>query len=128
VQAAVGARDGTIQFHATGTAASNFLDGQGTIQVPCRRLDEILQGRKASYVKMDVEGAEPEALAGARETIRQHAPVLAICLYHRQSDLWEIPLQVREMTDRYSFYLRRYSDDCWEQVLYAIPKERVIQT
>jgi hypothetical protein len=77
---------------------------------------------------MDVEGAEPEALAGARETIRQHAPVLAICLYHRQSDLWEIPLQVREMTDRYSFYLRRYSDDCWEQVLYAIPKERVIQT
>jgi FkbM family methyltransferase len=125
VQAAVGARDGTIQFHATGTAASNSLDGQGAIEVPCRRLDEILRHRNASYLKMDIEGAEPQALAGAREIIQRDAPVLAICLYHRQTDLWEIPLQVREMTDRYHFFLRRYSDDCWEQVLYAIPHERV---
>jgi hypothetical protein len=50
---------------------------------------------------------------------------MAICLYHRQSDVWSIPLQIRKMTDGYSYFLRRYSNDCWEQVLYAIPHNRV---
>jgi FkbM family methyltransferase len=127
VQAAVASQTGSIRFNSTGSAASNYVDGHGTIEVTCRRLDDILQNKKPSYIKMDIEGAEPDALTGACETIRWHAPILAVCLYHRQSDLWEIPLQIREMTDRYEFFLRRYSDDCWEQVLYAIPHERVCE-
>jgi len=125
IEAAVGATNGTVHFDATGTWASKLVDAQGTIEVSRRTLDDILRGRVPTYIKMDLEGAEVDAIAGARRTIQHHAPVMAICLYHRQSDLWEIPLQVRDMTDRYSFYLRRYSDDCWEQVLYVIPKERV---
>jgi hypothetical protein len=48
-----------------------------------------------------------------------------ICLYHRHTDRLEIHFQINVMTDRYKFFLRRYSDDCWEQVLYAIPHARV---
>jgi len=125
VQAAVGAENGTLRFRSTGTVTSTAAEGQGTVEVPRRRLDDLLNKRNATYIKMDIEGAEPSALEGCRLVIEQHAPVLAICLYHRQSDLWEIPLQIRAMTDRYQFFLRRYSDDCWEQILYAIPKDRV---
>ncbi len=124
VQAAIGAQHGAIRFQATGTVASTAAEGQDTVEVPCRRLDDLLDGRNASYIKMDIEGGECDALTGARDLIQRDAPVLAICLYHRQSDLWEIPLQICAMTDRYKFFLRRYSDDCWEQVLYAIPHER----
>ncbi len=128
IQAAVGAKDGIVRFAVTGTAASHTdaAAGQGTFEVPCRTLDGLLAGRNPSYIKMDIEGAEPSAVEGCRQVIQQDAPVLAICLYHRQSDLWEIPLQIRAMTDRYSFFLRRYSDYCWEQVLYAIPRERLV--
>jgi FkbM family methyltransferase len=130
VQAAIGAKDGTIRFAASGTVASHTdaITGQETLEVPCRTLDDLLAGRNPSYIKMDIEGAEPSALEGCRQVIQEHAPVLAICLYHRQSDLWEIPLQIRQMTDRYSFFLRRYSDDCWEQVLYAIPHQRLMKS
>jgi FkbM family methyltransferase len=125
VQAAVASQKGTVRFSCTGSPASNYLDRQGTIEVPALQLDEVLKGKRPTYIKMDIEGAEADALAGARETIQTHAPVLAICLYHHQSDLWQIPLQIRDMTDRYCYYLRRYSDYCWEEVLYAIPRERV---
>ena len=60
-----------------GTAASNYLDGQGTIEVQCRKLDDILAGKKPSYIKMDIEGAEPDAVAGAEQVIKMHHPVMA---------------------------------------------------
>lgn len=125
VPAAVSSRAGTIRFEATGTAASTFVGGSGSLEVPCVRLDDVLRDRRPSYIKMDIEGAEPDAVAGARAVIQHHAPVLAICLYHDQAHLWQIPLQLRAMTDRYRFFLRRYSDDCWEQVCYAVPADRV---
>jgi len=126
VEAAVGAKSGSVRFAATGSVASTVIGQSGpVIEVPCKMLDDILQDTKPSYIKMDLEGAEPEALAGAREVIRHHAPVMALSLYHRQSDLWDIPLLVKEISDRYQFFLRRHSDDCWEQILYAIPHDRV---
>jgi FkbM family methyltransferase len=127
VEAAVGAEEGTISFQVTGTAESTFVGStQGRqVQVPCRPLDKILANDKPSYVKMDIEGAEPLALAGAADTIRKNSPVLAVCLYHDFAHLWEIPLQIRAISDGYEFYLRRYSDDVWEQVCYAVPKSRV---
>lgn len=127
VEVAVGAEEGTVSFQVTGTAESTFTGSiQGNqVQVPCRPLDAILKDIRPSYIKMDIEGAEPLALAGAAETIRKHSPVLAICLYHEIGHLWEIPLQIRSYTDRYDFFLRRYSDNVWEQVCYAVPKDRV---
>jgi FkbM family methyltransferase len=124
VQSAVGARRQRVRFEVTGTAGSS-VQQSGTIEVECMPLDEILRGVAPTYIKMDIEGAEPDALAGAREIIRTHTPVLAICLYHCQDHLWRIPLQIRALSDQYRLYLRRYSDACWEQVCYAIPARRL---
>ena len=90
-QAAAAAAPGELAFEANGTAGSNLNDG-GTTVVRCARLDGLLADDRPTFLKMDVEGAELDALKGAAETIRRHRPVLAICLYHKPEDLWQIPL------------------------------------
>jgi FkbM family methyltransferase len=119
-QLAVGARRELVRFMAAGSVSSR-VDGEGTVEVQCEPLDEILTGRSPSYVKMDIEGAEPQALAGARQTILGHHPALAVCVYHRQEHLWEIPLHLRDLWDGYRFFLRRHGDEFGDVVCYALP-------
>jgi FkbM family methyltransferase len=115
---------GTIRFNSTGSVTSSFHDTATSIEVTSQKLDDMLrEDPPPTFIKMDIEGAEPLAIAGAAQTIAKHRPFLAICLYHRQSDIWQIPLQIRSITSRYNLYLRRYSDDAWEQLVYAVPKD-----
>lgn len=93
--------------------------GQEVIQ--CVRLDDALHGLVPTFIKMDIEGAETAALAGARRLIETHAPGLAICIYHRFSDLWEIPHLISTMRADYRYYLRSYNYLGLETVLYALP-------
>jgi FkbM family methyltransferase len=124
IPVAAGARRGMAQFDATGTVGSS-VGSAGSIDVEVAPLDEALSGTAPTYLKMDIEGAEPDAIAGAHQLLARDEPVLAVCLYHRQEDLWQIPLQIRAINSRYHLFLRRYSDDCWEQVCYAIPRSRL---
>jgi hypothetical protein len=78
-------------------------------------------------VKIDVEGSEPDVLEGARALLANQQPVLAVVLYHRPEDLWQIPLQIHAINPAYRIFLRRYGDECWEQVCYAIPPARCRQ-
>ena len=120
--AAVGAERGKLQFSATGTAGSKV--GAGAMTVDVAPLDEILDGIPPTYMKFDVEGAEHDALVGGARTIREAMPVMAICLYHRPEDLWDLPLLVRSIAPEYRFFVRRHSDERWETVLYAVPPDR----
>src|SRR5579871_5835622 len=72
----------TVYFNATGTELSTV--GAGTLPVDCVSLDESLENESPTLIKFDIEGFELEALAGARETIRRHTPILAVSAYHRQ--------------------------------------------
>lgn len=60
------------------------------------RLDDALKGEDATFIKMDIEGSEVAALRGAEEILRTQKPQLAICVYHKTSDFWEIPSLIRE--------------------------------
>lgn len=73
-----------------------------------------------TYIKMDIEGAEKEALMGAKQMIREFKPKLAICVYHKPSDLWEIPLLIKKLNPDYKLYLRHYSRELCETVVYAV--------
>jgi hypothetical protein len=83
-----------------------------------------LTGAKPTYVKMDIEGSEPEALAGARKIVAEHSPVLAISCYHRQDHLWKIPLQIASLNPNYRFHLRPHDLEMWDLICYAIPPGR----
>ncbi|MDR2260412.1 MAG: FkbM family methyltransferase [Azoarcus sp.] len=75
---------------------------------------------RPNLIKMDIEGAEPEALMGAKNMIARHRPHLAICLYHRLDHLWRIPLMIHEWNLGYRFHMRQHAP-LFELVLYAYP-------
>jgi hypothetical protein len=66
-----------------------------------------------------------DALEGARKTIQRHAPILAICVYHRQDHVWRIPLLLRQWRDDYAFFLRPHNEEGWDLVCYAVPRARL---
>jgi FkbM family methyltransferase len=95
--------------------------GAGTAQGRVVRLDDAIGGTRVTFLKMDIEGAEPKALEGARATILANKPKLAICTYHHIKDLWEIPLYVTSLVPEYRIYLRHHTKLEYETVCYAIP-------
>jgi FkbM family methyltransferase len=123
IPAAVGAASGTLLFNVTGTASSSTENG--SVPVRCVALDEALDGWKPTFIKMDIEGAEVDALQGARAVIARERPILAVCAYHTQAHLWEIPIWISAALERYRVFYRSHSCDAWELVCYAIPVERV---
>ena len=110
----------TLRFESGDGAGSNLSEG-GDVEVQAASLDELLAKESPSFLKMDIEGAEPLALAGARTTLARHAPKLAICLYHQREHLWQIPRIILEANPRYRLWLRRHSDESWETMCYAVP-------
>ena len=73
-----------------------------------------------TFIKMDIESSEQEALRGAEQIINRDKPKLAICLYHKKEDMWEIPYLIKTMVAEYKLYIRHYSNSELETVLYAI--------
>ncbi len=120
---ALGSKKGTLRFSVDGNASS-AVNGAQEITVECGVLDEILADFHPTFIKMDIEGAEPDALLGAANILKHDAPLLTICLYHDIRHLWQIPLQIHQANPDYKLYLRRYAQDCWETVCYAIPPGR----
>lgn len=113
----------TLRFSADATAAS-AVTADGTLEVEGQRLDALLADCAPTFIKMDIEGAELSALHGATGLLKQCRPILAICVYHLQEHLWEIPeWLVATLTD-YDFYLRPHDLEGWDLVCYAVPHER----
>lgn len=73
-----------------------------------------------TFIKMDIEGAEQNALSGLRETIKQGKPTLAICIYHQTDDLWKIPLYIKSIDPEYKLFIRHHSYTDCETVCYAV--------
>jgi FkbM family methyltransferase len=109
----------TLRFSSSDGAGSAVALA-GDIEVEAEPLDGLLRDVDPTFIKMDIEGAEPNALRGAAGTLREKAPTLAICLYHSREHLWELPRAIREANSDYRLFLRRHSDECWETVAYAM--------
>lgn len=104
-------------------AKNSFAASDGEYMLAVDSVDNILRGRKVSFIKMDIEGAEYDAIRGAYKTIKKMTPILAISVYHLTEDLFRIALEVEKISpDTYDYYLRHYSPTMIETVLYAVPK------
>ena len=112
---------GKLPFQETGSMLSMLADdAQHCIEVDT--IDHIAAGNPVTYIKMDVEGAEMEALKGAEQTIRQYKPVLGISIYHKQWDLINIPQYIKMLVPEYKFYFRVHKKLAIDTVLYAVTK------
>lgn len=117
VDKGVWSKQDTLYFESD--EKSSAISSSGTIAVEVDSIDNIIK-QPVSYIKLDVEGSEYQALLGAEETIKKYKPKLAICIYHKPEDVWELPLLVHQMNPEYKFYVRHYSFADNETVLYAI--------
>jgi hypothetical protein len=106
-------------------AATSKIEDAG-VDVDCIPLDELFADKPVTLIKMDIEGAEYDALRGGSRIIQRDSPVLAICVYHTQSDVWRIPLLMRSLNPAYQLFLRAYDGDGFQSVVYAIPPHRML--
>jgi len=114
---------GTISFSAEGTVSS-AVSSEGTM-MPTGRLDDVLGAVSPTLIKLDLEGAEPRALAGMTAVILRARPVLAVCVYHAQNHLWTLAEHIAQTCSDYRFFLRAHAEACWDTTLYAVPPERL---
>lgn len=74
---------------------------------------------KIDFIKLDIEGAELDALKGAKETIVKYKPKLAICLYHQNSDFYNIPVYLKSIVPEYKFYFDHFTLNTWSSILFC---------
>lgn len=123
LHAAAGGKRGKLRFRASGDEGAR-LATDGDVVVECIPIDDLTPENGPTFIKMDIEGAEIDALEGARRSIQTNRPILSICVYHRQNDLWRIPIFIHTLVEDYRLFLRPHYGDGWDLVCYAVPANR----
>jgi FkbM family methyltransferase len=118
-QVAIFSREGLMSMEGvthSGTRLTGVTHG-GTVQVRVTTLDRLLPELgidKVDFIKMDIEGAETDALRGATQTIKKHKPLLAIATEHtddKRQNCRSVIEQVRSFGLGYSIGYGRYLCD-----------------
>jgi FkbM family methyltransferase len=100
--------DEPVEFTVkSGKAGGVGVKGGRVKQIQGVKIDTLCDKEAATYIKIDVEGAEAEVLKGAKSTITKHRPKMLVSLYHRNEDLFELPLMLHSFYPKYKFYLRK---------------------
>lgn len=102
-----------------GQRINSSICDDGEVVIQCVALDHVIPDFRPTFINMDVEGAELNALKGGVGLIKHHRPDLAICVYHHPEHLWEILLYLNSLNLGYCFYLRNHTGFPAETVLYA---------
>ncbi|OGS12105.1 MAG: hypothetical protein A2234_07365 [Elusimicrobia bacterium RIFOXYA2_FULL_58_8] len=108
----------TLAFAVWHGTSASAISGAGEVSVEADTVDNAAPD--ATFIKLDIEGAELEALKGASQTIKRNRPKLAICVYHKPGDLYEIPFFIKSLVPEYRLYLRQHQPVACETVLYAV--------
>ncbi|HYA42288.1 MAG TPA: FkbM family methyltransferase, partial [Syntrophobacteraceae bacterium] len=104
-----------------GNDTSHLCSASSITEIRTTSIDEDISDEPITLIKMDVEGAEIEALHGATKTIRKCRPKLIISAYHKRTDIFEVPLLVHDIVPDYKLYFRHFSRDFGDTMLIAIP-------
>ena len=123
-----------MYFTDSGPSSIGVLDennNNGGKNIKCSKcststIDDIVhrnQLREVNFIKMDIEGAEIEALRGAEKTIKQSQPKLAISVYHSMSDFVDVYEFISSLNLGYRFYLGHYTIHSHETILFAGPEK-----
>lgn len=116
-------KKGTVLFENSNGEAS-AVSNVGNVMIEVDTIDHILKEEAATFIKMDIEGSELEALKGAEKQITENTPRLAVCVYHKKEDLCTIPQMIMGWNSRYKLFLRPHSSMPTELVLFCIPEDQ----
>ncbi|MBR0434381.1 MAG: FkbM family methyltransferase [Lachnospiraceae bacterium] len=117
----VGKEKGELFLNITADGEGSRLAEAGENRVTVVSLDDDIE-EPIDVIKMDIEGAETDALMGAIKHIKEEKPKLLICTYHKPADIFEIPKLIESMRSDYKFYLRYNGRGIWpcDYVLFAV--------
>jgi len=118
---ALGNKEGEIKFFENGDESRVSENSQGQY-VSMTKLDKFIKENniaKVDYIKIDTEGYDLEVIKGARNCIYLHKPFLAIAIYHKARDIFEIPLFIHSIVPEYKFYISHKAEDWQETILFA---------
>ncbi len=127
-------KNNTTLYFKEGEEYSNKLgekEGENCTAVSAVSVDSVVRAyrektgdpSRVTFIKMDIEGSEPEALLGAEKTIFEDKPILAVSVYHTKEQMISILEYCRNTFTGYKFYIRHYSPAWGETDLYAVPYE-----
>ena len=114
----------------TGVGEATKVSDKGNTVVQCTSLDESIPTFAPDLIKMDIEGAEMEAILGAKQLINMYQPALAISVYHHPAHIWEVPLLINQIAQeyniRYTYFLRAHAQNGFDTIFYAIPERSTL--
>ncbi len=105
-------------FSNQGSRSRVIKTGNNSINV--KKLDD-LNLSSCSFLKMDIEGGEINALKGMKKTIKKYRPKIAISIYHKYDDFWKIPEIILQINKSYKLFVRHYTEGVDETVMFFIP-------
>lgn len=111
-------KKGIVRFRSNYSGGA-CISENGNVEIQVDSLDNVLNGRRVSFIKMDIEKSEYRALIGAKNTIETYHPRLAICVYHKPEDIFQIPELLLRYYSEYKFALRQYQSNGSSTILYA---------
>lgn len=115
--------EGVLRFNEQKKSGGSHIadkEDEGTVEVACTTIDNTLNGDRCDFIKMDIEGAEWEAIHGAKDTIQRYHPKLAISIYHSDDDMVRIPEYIHELVPEYNIYIRAHTMGIAEVICYAV--------
>lgn len=108
-----------VKICSNGTC-SHIERDTGEYNVELNALDNILKNEKVTFIKMDIEGAEVDALEGSKNIITKNHPKLAVSTYHKLEHMWMIPKWIKNISTQYKLYLRHHTAVVWDTDCYAV--------
>lgn len=111
-------KQATLFFQAFASGVSS-VSANGTSSIEVTTIDQLVKGEKPTFIKMDIEGSEYQAMLGARASIQAYKPKLAISIYHKPEDILLLPSLIKSFDPSYRLYLRHYSNSYTETICYA---------
>ena len=113
-------KDEILYFNPDQGSASS-INGSGSEKITVTALD-IAVNEPVTFIKMDIEGWEINAINGCRRHIKEENPKLAIAVYHKCADFWQIPELILSINPNYKLYLRHYTEGWSETIMFFLPR------
>ena len=120
-QKGVGAKNGYMYTNDIQDAAGNKLSEHGDTKVEVVSIDSDIE-EPITLVKMDIEGAEKDAIIGMKNHILKEKTKMMISSYHISDDIFKIPMLINSIRDDYKLYMRFNGLGIWpcDYVLFAV--------
>jgi len=117
-----------VSFIMDGTRSRIINDKNKTHAIlPAITIDDFVNNQqldRLDFIKLDVEGVEMNVLNGGIVSIKKFRPALAISIYHKLEDFFDIPIFLNELLADYVFHIKYFNPYCIDTIIFAVPIER----